>query len=247
MILPSLRRRVLFVAASALVLAGCGGLFPKTPPRQLYRVAPEFAFRTALPHVAAQLIVDVPVAPAGLDTARIALSRLPLSLDYFADAQWTDRAPLLVQSALVDAFEKSHALAGVGREGFSLHADLVLETELDHFEAVYDSPDGAPRVRVTLDLQLVRMPQRAIAAQTSLTREARAAGTTIPQIVPAFGAALGAAAEAAVVWTVDQSRLVGAAPIGMLDTVRSRRLRQGVKGGTGGARGAGRGGAARVP
>jgi hypothetical protein len=28
--------------------------------------------------------VSVPVAPAGLDTSRIALSRSPISLDYFA-------------------------------------------------------------------------------------------------------------------------------------------------------------------
>ena len=204
---PPGRRRLLVMAAAALALAGCGGLFPSPPPRQLYQVSPEIVFRTALPHVGKQLLVDLPLAPAGLDTDRIAVSRSPLSLDYFADSQWTDRAPLLVQSALVDAFEKSRALAGVGREGFSLRADFVLHTELGHFEAVYDAPAGPPQVRVAFDLQLVRMPQRAIIAQTRLVREAPAAGTTVPETVRAFSTALGAAAEAAVVWTVTNPAL----------------------------------------
>jgi len=30
------------------------------------------------------------------------LSRSAVSIDYFADSEWTDRAPLLVQTALVE-------------------------------------------------------------------------------------------------------------------------------------------------
>src|SRR4051794_26161435 len=88
-----------------LGLVGCGGLLSDAPKRELYRVTPQFHFPAALPRVGVQLLVAVPSAPAALDTARIALSRSPESLNYFADAEWTDRVPFLVQAALVDGFE----------------------------------------------------------------------------------------------------------------------------------------------
>src|SRR5216683_3885831 len=117
----------------ATVLAGCGGLLTDAPKRELYRVSPKFAFPAGLPHVAAQLLVATPTAPAGLDTERIALSRSPVSLDYFADVQWADRAPYLIQTSLVEAFEKSAAMPAVGPDRGGLRADFVLETAIGDF------------------------------------------------------------------------------------------------------------------
>lgn len=194
-----------FIAVA--LLAGCGGLLPEPPKRQLYRTTPAFAFAAGLPHVRAQLLVAVPTAPAALDSRRIALSRSTVSLDYFADAEWADRAPFLIQTALVEAFEKSAALAGVAPEGLGLRADFVLETALRNFEAVYDSPDGAPRVVVRLDPKLVRLPELRIIAQGSVTREARAAANSVADIVHAFDVALGEAAQQVVIWAVTNPAL----------------------------------------
>jgi cholesterol transport system auxiliary component len=188
-------------------LAGCGGLFSDAPKRQLYRVTPTFAFPAGLPHVGAQLLVATPTAPAGLDTARIALSRSPEALDYFADAQWADRVPYLVQTALVDGFEKSAAIPAVGADRGGLHADFVLETEIGNFEAIYDSPDGPPRVSVKLNAKLVRMPERKIVAQWSVSREAKAAANAVPDIVRAFDQALGGAIGEVVTSTVTNRAL----------------------------------------
>ena len=191
----------------APVLAGCGGLLSDAPKRELYRVSPKFAFPAGLPHVAAQLLVATPTAPAGLDTERIALSRSPVSLDYFADAQWADRVPYLVQTALVEGFEKSAAMPAVGPDSGGLRADFVLETAIGDFEAIYDSPDGPPRISVRLNAKLVRMPERKIVAQMSVSREANAAANAVPDIVRAFDAALGGAIEEIVTWTVTNRAL----------------------------------------
>ena len=185
-----------------LALTGCGGLLSEAPKRQLYRLEPAIAAPAGLPHIAAQLLVAVPVAPAGLDTARIALSRTPESLDYFADAEWTDRAPLLVQTALVDAFEKSGAVAAVARDTVGLRADYVLETSLREFQAVYDSPSAPPHVTVTLTAKLVKIPERKIVGQTSIRRQASAAGADIPAVIRAFDEAVGGAVAEVVGWTV---------------------------------------------
>jgi cholesterol transport system auxiliary component len=180
-------------ALVGVALTGCGGILSEAPKRQLYVLEPTLAAPARLPQVAAQLLVAVPLAPAGLDTARIALSRSAVSLDYFADAEWTDRAPRLVQSALVDAFEKSGAVAAVARDSVGLRADLVLETEIRDFQAVYDSPTGPPRVSIALTTKLIKIPERKIVAQISVARQATAAANDVSAVVRAFDEALGAA------------------------------------------------------
>lgn len=200
----TLRPRRRWVAASLVLLplvAGCGGLLPKPPERQLYRLMPTPAFRARLPRVEAQLLVATPTALSAFDTSRIALSRSAITLEYFADSEWTDRAPFVVQAALIDAFEKSRAFSGISSEGSGLQADFVLGVEIRDFSAIYDSPNGPPRVRVQLNAELVRMPSRKILAETVATAEATAAGNDIPAIVQAFGGALGAAVTDLVTWT----------------------------------------------
>ena len=161
-------------------------------------------------HSPAQLLLGLPNAPAGLDTERIALSRSLMSLDYFADAQWTDRAPLLVQTALLDGFEKSGAVPAVGRDSAGLRADFILETDLRDFAANYDSPSGPPRIAVAFNVKLIKIPERKIIAVKSVTRQQPAAADTIPEIVRAFDAALGGAVEEAVRWAVAQPALSSA-------------------------------------
>ena len=197
---PALRPIALLILLS--LLAGCGGLLPSPPERQIYRLRPQMAFAAPLPHVAAQLLVATPSAQAGLDTRRIALSQTPLSLEYFAGVEWGDRVPFLVQAALVAGFEKSRAIAAAGTEASGVRADFVLDTSVHDFEAVYDSPNRPPHVRVALTAQLVRLLDRSIVAQTTATGEAAAAGNAVPAVVAAFDGALGGAVQQLVGWTL---------------------------------------------
>ena len=194
--------RLIAILSLVPLLTGCGGLLTDAPKRSLYRVTPAPTFAAGLPRVAAQLLVATPTAPAGLDTARIALSRAPVSLDYFADAEWTDRVPFLVQSALVEGFEKSAAMPAVGPDSGGLRADFVLETAIRDFQAIYDSPDGPPRISVRLNAKLVKMPERKIVAQVSVSHEAKATANALPEIVRGFDSALGGAIEEIVTSTV---------------------------------------------
>jgi len=202
---PRLPRRVVAVGLG-FGLAGCASLFTD-PPKHLYRVTPKSTYPANLPHVSVQLLIDVPIAPAGLDTDRIALSRSPVSLDYFADSQWTDRAPLVVQTALLESFENSGAVTAVDREPSDLRADFVLKAEIRHFEAVYDTPDGAPEVWVVLNVRLVQAAEREIIGQKSVERRERAESNDVPHIVLAFDEALGGAMKDIVVWTVTNRAL----------------------------------------
>lgn len=188
--------------AAMLGLAGCASLFVAAPPAHLYRLTAVSDFPANLPRVSAQLLVDLPQAPAGIDTARIALSRSPLSLDYYADSAWTERVPALLQNALLASFENSKAIAAVDRESSGLRADFILETEIRHFEAVYDQTGAPPRVWASVVVRLVALPQRRIVAQTVFDQRVPAAAADIPAVIAAFDAAADAVIGDIVRWTV---------------------------------------------
>jgi len=190
-----------------LALAGCSGLFGGSAPAHLYRVTPKSTYAANLPHRPVQILVDVPLAPAGLDSSRIALSRSAVSIDYFADSEWTDRAPLLVQTALVESFENSNTINAIDRESVGLRADFILKTEIRHFEAVYDSPNGPPDVWTAINVRLVNPSNRDIVAQSSFERRQRASANDVPSIIAAFDEALGEVMKDIVVWTVTNPAL----------------------------------------
>jgi len=202
MIGPAARVSRRWVASAiALALASCASLLGVGPAPHLYRVAPQRSFPPSLPNPPVQLLIDVPLAPAGLDTARIALTRSAVSIDYFADSEWTDRVPLLVQTALLESFENSKAITTIDRESVGLRADFILKTEIRHFEALYDSANGPPTAWVAINVRLVNPSAREIVAQGSFERHEPASANEIPQIVLAFDEALGGVMEDIVVWT----------------------------------------------
>ena len=191
----------------ALAVTGCASLLGLGPAPHLYRVTPKSTYPANLPHPSVQILVDVPLAPAGLDTTRIALSHSAVSIDYFADSEWTDRTPLLVQTAILQSFENSRAITAIDRESIGLRADFILKTEIRHFEALYDSPNGPPVVWVAIITRLVAPSGREIVAQSSFERREQASANEIPRIVVAFDEALGAVIKDIVVWTASNPAL----------------------------------------
>ncbi|HEY3909603.1 MAG TPA: ABC-type transport auxiliary lipoprotein family protein [Stellaceae bacterium] len=194
-------------AGAVLALTGCASLLGVSPPGHLYRLTAAGAYPANLPRVRAQLLIDLPQAPAGIDTSRIALSRSPLSLDYYADSEWTDRVTALVQTALLASFENSGAITAIDRESIGLRPDFVLETEIRHFEAVYDRNTAPPTAWVAIIARLVAMPRRRIAAQTAFERRVPAAANNIPDAVAAINSAADAVMREIVLWTLGDPAL----------------------------------------
>jgi cholesterol transport system auxiliary component len=194
------RRALLLCIAALPCLAGCGDILPKPqPPPRLYRLTPLASSSPGQPEFSVQLLVAVPGAPNGLDTERIALSRSPTTLDYFADAAWTDRAPLMMQTLMVESLENAGHIRVVARQSPDLRGDVLLTADLRHFEAIYNG-DGAPEVRVVLDCRLVRTSDRTVIAVKRFGGTARAAENETPAIVEAFDAAFHAAMQEAAPW-----------------------------------------------
>lgn len=173
-----------------LLLAGCGeGLFPSPPPPDLYRLSPPETVSTAGPRVAAQLLVGAISAPSALDTVRIALSPSLTRVEYFAKAEWTDRAPALLQAFLLGILERSGRFTRVARHSLALRADYVVLGTLRHFEADYQA-GTPPRVRVAVELQILRMSSGTVLAQRDFAATVSVGKNSLPVIVEAFDAAV---------------------------------------------------------
>lgn len=206
-LIGSQTRRGFLCGTAAVALAGCGGnlIGPPSPAAQIYALNPQFGPLDA-PQVGWQLVVAVPVMPGVLDTSRIALERAPNLIDYYANAEWADRLSLVVQSLLVEAFERSGKIAAVGRETAGLRADYVLETEVRNLEAFYARADTAPKVRVAITAKLLGALSHEVAGVFDARHESPAAVNDMSSITAAFSQATGSTVEDIATWALRTGR-----------------------------------------
>ena len=196
------RRGLLLSGASAFVLTGCSGLIGPTSTPQLYLLKAQGGASTDGPRVKWQLSIMTPDTSGHLDSVRIALVQSDTTLDYYANAEWPDQLPILVQGGLLEAFENSGRIAGVARDSAGLHANYLLQTELRNFEARYDAPDGIPTAVVHIEAKLVHSRGRSIVANLSVVKEVPATQNSVAGAVQALDAAFGAARADIVNWTL---------------------------------------------
>ncbi len=184
-------RRRLFLLGGSLLLADCSILPKVQEPTTLYTLTPKTTYPPDLPEVNWQLVVELPTAAAGIDSSRIALSHDPFTLEYYAKAAWTDNAPGMIQSLLVESFERTGKIVAVGPESAGLRPDFILKTDLRAFQANYRGDDPVPTVLVRMSAKLVAMPQRRIVRGIFTEKMVKASGSKFDDVLNAFDDAIG--------------------------------------------------------
>jgi cholesterol transport system auxiliary component len=112
------------------VASGCVSVLPKaSPPPARFEIS-DVATADAGAPVVWTLGVEEPLATRAIDTTKIALMRAPGAVEYFAGAEWSDRAPRLFGVALVRSFENSGRISGVGSRVTLPVSDYVLQTDV---------------------------------------------------------------------------------------------------------------------
>ena len=196
----------LAAAAAILGIALFGGCSIPIPGQgeapKLYTLSPKSTFDQTLPRAEWQLVVDIPVAAGGLNTNRIALQTKPIELQYYALARWTETAPQMVQTLLVESFENTGKIIAVGRQAIGLRSDFNLKSELREFQAEYPAGTKVPTVRVRVNAKVIRQPQRAIIASRNFEQRVVAGGGGMDDVVLAFDEALGKVLKEIVEWTL---------------------------------------------
>lgn len=198
-------RRHVLGTGLALGLSGCGlaRLNEVTTPVELYDLTPKSTYNPDLPKLHVQLVIEEPTAVAAVNTDRIAVRPTPYKVQYFPGVRWVDRAPLLVQTLLLQSFENTDKITSVGRQAIGLTSDYSLITDLREFQAeVKGGKEGPLSVLVHLNLKIVREPEGVIIASKSFEHRQPTTSDKIDVVVAAFDKALGKVMRHAVDWVI---------------------------------------------
>ena len=193
-------------------VSGCAGissLNSAATPVELYLLTPKSTFDASLPRIREQIVVQEPTATAVVATDRITVQPTPLRVQYLPEARWIDRAPLIVQTLLIESFENSGRVPAVGRSQVGLRADYLIVTDIREFQAeVIPSTDpavpdaGVLQVHVRLNIKVVDADLDRIVGSRSFEEIELSASDEPEEIVAAFDEALGDAMRDAVEWSV---------------------------------------------
>jgi len=200
----------LFALMVASVLSGCTGLSTLNTvaePTDLYLLTPKSTFDPNLPRLRQQIVVAEPTATAAVSNDRIAVQPSPLEVRFLPGARWVDRAPLIVQSLLIESYENSEKVDAVGRSAIGLRADYIIVTDVREFQAEVSDPslpDAPLAAHVRLNIKIVKADADRIIASRSFERLAVATSDDPGDIAAAFDIALGRVLKACVEWSVSQ-------------------------------------------
>lgn len=189
----------LFAALAAVALAGCVSVLPDAqPPSARYLIEP-VAYDGAATAVEWTLGVEDPMATRVYDTPKIALLREPGRVEYFARGEWADRAPRLVQAAIVRSFENSGRILGVGDRTMLPVSTYVLQTDIRGLQADYRG--GAPTAHFSIYARLTNGRGKVYAARL-FEHRAQADADSVPAVAAALDDTVAAAIAELVEWTV---------------------------------------------
>ena len=195
-ILAGLMMGSLTPAVSACVLGG------GPPPRQ-FTLTPVSNFPRGIAAVKWSLVVDEPTAARQIDTSRIALMNGPFRVEYYADVEWTDSAPAMVQALLIQSFQNTRRLSIVSPTRQTFPTDYLLLSNLRKFQVENDA-SGAPQATVELEGTLLRMPRRTPVATARFEKATPVGSASTEAVTTAFDTSLGEVMRQVVYWTLQQ-------------------------------------------
>ena len=200
------RRGVIRLAAAApLLLAGCGGVLEarKDAPPSEYRLMANPVFPDDLPRADWVLVVTEPEAAGALESDRMVIMQQG-RIDRVADVTWSDRPSAMLQFAMVQAFQASGRLKGVGTERDDLPSRYMLQSTLDTFQLEQEGEGLA--AAVGLNARLLRLPGREVVGSKEFAQRVLAAERSNAAAVAAFDTAGTGLLEELVPWTLRAGR-----------------------------------------
>ncbi|HEY4343070.1 MAG TPA: ABC-type transport auxiliary lipoprotein family protein [Parvibaculum sp.] len=198
-----LKLGIVFLLAGSL--GGCAlANVASDPAPQLFTLTsahPNAAGTAATP--TAQILVDDFSATAAVDTARIVFQPSANELKYYADARWTDRAPQMIQTLMIETLENSGRFASVAARGSEIRGDYVLKGDIRQFAA--EANGEQTTVRIDFFTRLVRIGDRSIVASRDFNVTVPVTGSGIASVVAAYDAALRQNLSEIMLWTLAET------------------------------------------
>lgn len=211
-----------------VLLPGCaaiGQLNTVAQATDLFTLTPKSTFSANLPTLSAQLVVETPTATAAISGDQIAVQPTPLQVQYLPGVRWVDRAPLIVQTLMIESFENTDRVPAVGASGVGLRADYYVVPELREFQArVPDAagPEAPLEVNVRLNVKVVEANDQRIIASRSFEELTFSATDAPEQVVAAFDEALGDVLRDSIEWSIRRIAAHSAERERTLESLRPR-------------------------
>ncbi len=146
-----------------------------------------------------QILVPEPTALKALDSDQVVIRLSGSEIQYLADSQWSDRLPKMVQSKLVQAFENTGKIGGVGKPGEGLAIDFQVITDIRSFEI---STEGSDTAIVEIFAKIVNDRNGTVRAQKAFQATVPVSGSDNPAFVKALDAAFADVSADIVRWTL---------------------------------------------
>ncbi|CRM79038.1 ABC-type uncharacterized transport system, auxiliary component [Pseudomonas sp. 37 R 15] len=196
-----MKRAYRMIAPLAFALMSACSILPKPDPSDVYRLASTQPVSQGAP-VSWSLRVTKPQTSEFLDSPRIAVVPNGDLISSYANARWSDPAPVLLRNRLLDGFQRDGRVTLLSTDETNLQADYELGGQLQAFQSEYHGT--AVEVVIRLDARLVRGSDQRIIASRRFEVRQPVGDTKVPSVVAAFGQAGDQLNKQVVDWVVAQ-------------------------------------------
>ena len=191
-----------FILSVALFTSACVSLLPETTPaKPRYHISTVELEPGSRAPVEWSLAIDDPRATRAYDSTKIAVSTAPGKVEYFANAEWADRAPRLFQIALTQSLEDTGQILSVGDRHAVPIADLVLQTDIRKLQL--NVRNGERSADVSVFARLTNGRGKVFAAKR-FDAHALTASDTADDVLNGFNSAFENLIKEMSVWTFDE-------------------------------------------
>lgn len=147
-----------------------------------------------------QILIPPPTALQALDSNQIVIRVSPSAIQYLGKSQWSDKLSKMVQSKLVETFENTGKLGGVGVPGQGLAIDYQIVTDIRSFEI--NASGGQKTAIVEISEKILNDRTGTVKAQNIFRKVVPVSGGSNPDFVRALDAAFAGVTSELVDWTL---------------------------------------------
>ncbi len=189
--------RACILLSLAATVSACAS---KAAPNDTYSLSTAPVI-VAPPSTAKQILVPDPrmAALKALDGDQVVIRLSDFEIQYLAKSQWSDRLPKMVQAKLVQTFENTGKVAGVGKPGEGLAIDYQVITNIRAFEI---PTAGADTAVVEIFAKILNDRNGTVIAQKAFKATLPVTGSGSLAFVAALDGAFAKVAADIVAWTL---------------------------------------------
>lgn len=146
-----------------------------------------------------QILVPEPTAVKALDSEQVVIRLSGVEIQYLSKARWGDRLPKLVQAKLVEAFENTGRIGGVGKPGEGLAIDFQIVTDIRAFQV---EANGGQHANVEISVKLLNDRNGTVRAQRVFSATSQVTGSGNRDYIAALDRAFAQVSGEIVAWTL---------------------------------------------